>query len=319
SVMAPTIFRPVFIASTVSLPKAVRPTTLRVENEPLMDSTSLASLDRSTSCTARWRSFAPLTDSLNGSLVPLKDILDLSLSNMVIVSAAESRNLELSNRSRKTRSSILDMCHLQRLVFDSILTLSSYLPQEVTLKLFEDWDERGVDVIHALNVPTGASTVTILDDDGDVDTFVDVSVPELDLGAASGCRDRVVPALRGTTGPLWCLVCNVQDDHLAVLVEDRHVVASRDLIDRVLKLVRRSEQLHLERHCYLVVGCTPAHGRVGCISQSGGAGGIPALAHSLFRTTLGCLRCSLVSRDPSTSCGADDFTITIVSADSKLK
>src|SRR5699024_1172766 len=68
-----------------------------------------------------------------------------------------------------------------------------------------DWDERGVDVIHALNVPTGASTVTILDDDGDVDTFVDVSVPELDLGAASGCRYRVVPALRGTTGPLWCL------------------------------------------------------------------------------------------------------------------
>src|SRR5699024_1152381 len=215
----------------------------------------LASLDRSTSCTARWRSFAPLTDSLNGSLVPLKDILDLSLSNMVIVSAAESRNLELSNRSRKTRSSILDMCHLQRLVFDSILTL----------KLFEDWDERVVAVIHALNVPTGASTVTILDDDGDVDTFVDVSVPELDLGAASGCRDRVVPALRGTTGPLWCRVCKVLDADLAVLVEDRHVVASRDLIDRVLNLVRRSEQLHLERHCYLVVGCTPAHGRVGCI------------------------------------------------------
>src|SRR5699024_12039916 len=102
-------------------------------------------------------------------------------------------------------------------------------PREVTLKLFEDWDERGVDSLHSLNVPTGASTVTILDDDGDIDTFVGVSVPELDLGAASGCRYRVVPALRGTTGPLWCRVCKVLDADLPVLVEDRHVVASCDL------------------------------------------------------------------------------------------
>src|SRR5699024_4673947 len=109
---------------------------------------------------------------------------DFRFSKVCNVSDAATLNCLLSNFIETMRSSILAIGHLLKCFGDDLI---------------KDRLNRRVDVVTSRNIPASTSAMTVLEDNSDVDVFVDVSVQEVKTKNTFFLGNLVCPTICGLT------------------------------------------------------------------------------------------------------------------------